>query len=598
MGVVPLERGVRVSVGAGPFAGRTLALSPQRIRVLRAVALAALPLVLVSVWHLWYQVQEDEARLAEERVALARVAAEATDDFIERNLATLQALAVVPSVRDPSLGLLGVVLESARDADPDLVGITLFNSNGANLSGDVAPPGTLNVADRAYFQDAMRTGRPTVSGVLIGKVRGLPVVSLAVPVQLVDGRQAVLTAALELDQLRQVLGRARPDGHTGIAVVDTDGTVVVHPDPAIQAGVTSLRGYAHVDAALAGAVGSRVVRGSSGEELFAAYAPTRAGWGVLALQPTAEAFGATRASVARAAGLLLLAVALAGGVAWLLAGRLGNLFDQAVAARLQAEQAAEAESAARTMAEMATRARDEFVATLSHDLRNPLTTIKGQVQVLQRRLEREGRLERARLLSALGLIETTTDIAAALIADLLDTSQLEAGRPLDLQAEAIDLVVLARRAVLAHQQASEAHRVSLAAGVDSLVGQWDGTRLERVLANLLGNAIKYSPHGGEIIVGVREEPGAAILAVRDHGVGVPDRDLPSVFDAYRRGTNVAGRIAGTGLGLAGVKAIVEQHGGSVAVESQEGVGSTFTVRLPLVNLVFPADEVSVGLPAS
>src|SRR6266542_736014 len=104
------------------------------------VALAAVPLVLVSLWHLWFELRASEARLAEERVTLARVAAEATDDFIERNLATLRALAVAPSVRDLSLSQVGVALDSARDADPDLVGITVFDDHGLNVTGDLTRP--------------------------------------------------------------------------------------------------------------------------------------------------------------------------------------------------------------------------------------------------------------------------------------------------------------------------------------------------------------------------------------------------------------------------------------------------------------------------
>jgi len=93
--------------------------------------------------------------------------------------------------------------------------------------------------------------------------------------------------------------------------------------------------------------------------------------------------------------------------------------------------------------------------------------------------------------------------------------------------------------------------------------------------------VKYSPRGGEIAVEVAAAGGAAVLVVRDSGVGIPAADLPHVFERFRRAGNVADRIAGTGLGLAGAKEIVEQHGGSIAVESVEGRGSAFTVRLPL-----------------
>jgi hypothetical protein len=117
-----------------------------------------------------------------------------------------------------------------------------------------------------------------------------------------------------------------------------------------------------------------------------------------------------------------------------------------------------------------------------------------------------------------------------------------------------------------------------------LTGFWDGPRLERVLGNLLGNAIKYSPDGGEITIRIaREENGntdTAVLSVEDRGVGIPPGDLHLVFERFRRAENVQS-IAGSGIGLAGTKRIVELHGGTIAVSSVEGEGSTFTVRLPI-----------------
>jgi signal transduction histidine kinase len=115
-------------------------------------------------------------------------------------------------------------------------------------------------------------------------------------------------------------------------------------------------------------------------------------------------------------------------------------------------------------------------------------------------------------------------------------------------------------------------------------------RLERVLENLLSNAIKYSPEGGSITVAIAdEEIGGpwAVLTVRDQGLGIPAADLPRVFERFQRARNVEGRIGGTGIGLASARQIVEQHGGTIAAESAEGTGSTFTVRLPLA---FPAAE--------
>lgn len=113
----------------------------------------------------------------------------------------------------------------------------------------------------------------------------------------------------------------------------------------------------------------------------------------------------------------------------------------------------------------------------------------------------------------------------------------------------------------------------------------DAARIERVIGNLLSNAIKYSPEGGDIIVRIiREErpDGAfAAIAVEDQGIGIPAADLPHIFERFRRARNVVGQISGTGIGLASVQQIVAQHGATLSVESQEGQGSTFTVRLPL-----------------
>jgi signal transduction histidine kinase len=101
------------------------------------------------------------------------------------------------------------------------------------------------------------------------------------------------------------------------------------------------------------------------------------------------------------------------------------------------------------------------------------------------------------------------------------------------------------------------------------------------VANLVSNAIKYSPNGGEVRVRLGCEDRCAVLSVQDQGVGIPAADLPRVFEQFHRAANVAGRFKGTGLGLAGARHIVEQHGGSISLESREGVGTTVTVRLPL-----------------
>ncbi len=231
------------------------------------------------------------------------------------------------------------------------------------------------------------------------------------------------------------------------------------------------------------------------------------------------------------------------------------------------------------------RQKDDFLASVAHDLRNPLTSIKGYADLLRRQIVRADLPNAERVLAGLGQIETSGARMAALIDAVMDLTQLHMGRPLELRRQPTDLVALVRSAVAEQQQLAGGRRISLKARSATLIGAWDPARLERVVQNLLSNAIKYSPDGGEVRVTVgqaTDSAGAwAVLAVRDRGLGIPPADLPHLFERFHRGGNVVGRIAGTGIGLVSARQIVEQHGGTIAVQSELGKGSTFTIRLPL-----------------
>jgi PAS domain S-box-containing protein len=236
-----------------------------------------------------------------------------------------------------------------------------------------------------------------------------------------------------------------------------------------------------------------------------------------------------------------------------------------------------------TERKMADAEHQAFIATLTHDLRNPLATISGLAQVLRRQAG-SGSLTPDRLARRATAIEEASTRVVARLDELLDAVRLGQGQTLPLLRAPADLVELARRAVAAHQLTTEVHHLRLELRVATLVGEWDRARLERVLDNLLGNALKYSPDDGEIVVTVSREHDAAgqwaVFSVRDQGMGVPASDVPYIFERYRRASNIQG-IPGSGIGLFAVRQIVEQHGGSVTVDSVEGEGSTFTVRLPL-----------------
>lgn len=236
-----------------------------------------------------------------------------------------------------------------------------------------------------------------------------------------------------------------------------------------------------------------------------------------------------------------------------------------------------------SVAREAVELRDRFLASVTHDLKSPLATISGQAQLLRRaaRMKRgEGSVP---VDEGLARIEATVERMASMIDELLDVARLELGRPLELERRRMDLVALARLVVSEHQQQTQRHIIQLA-GESELIGEWDPPRLQRVLDNLLSNALKYSPDGGLVTVAVahdEDDAGAgAILSVRDQGVGIPAVDMPRIFEAFQRAHNVA-RIGGSGVGLAVALQIVAQHGGTLTADSREGYGSTFTVRLPV-----------------
>lgn len=240
------------------------------------------------------------------------------------------------------------------------------------------------------------------------------------------------------------------------------------------------------------------------------------------------------------------------------------------------------EQAALADAEAAIRMRDQLVTSVSHDLKNPLAAISGQVQVLQLLAARDrDELPPERLLGSLDAISNTAKRMAALINELLDAVRLESGDQIELRRRPTDLASLALQVVTNHRQATENHSLRFDGNQPGPIGEWDPERLERVLDNIVSNAIKYSPNGGDILVEVARDRGWGVLSVQDQGVGIPPADLPRLFERYQRGRNVAGKFAGTGLGLAGARDLIELHGGSLSVTSVEGVGSRFVVRLPL-----------------
>ena len=226
-----------------------------------------------------------------------------------------------------------------------------------------------------------------------------------------------------------------------------------------------------------------------------------------------------------------------------------------------------------------------FVKSVTHDLRSPLTTIKAYAQMLQRL---PAATQPALGAKSLQRIEGAVSRAAAMLDELSDVPKVRAGRPLELRYEALDLLVLVKEVLGEYEQITADHALRLETPLSGLSGEWDRARMARVLGNLLSNAVKYSPAGGRIVVRVEQDAAWAVVSVCDEGVGISDADIRHVFEPFYRGSHASGPIEGSGIGLASARWIVEQHGGTISVESTPEVGSTFTVRVPVVPEPRPA----------
>jgi PAS domain S-box-containing protein len=229
-------------------------------------------------------------------------------------------------------------------------------------------------------------------------------------------------------------------------------------------------------------------------------------------------------------------------------------------------------------AQEANRAKDEFLANLSHELRTPMTAILGWSHLLQL-----GGIPESDVHVGIQTIRQSAQAQAKLIDDLLDVSRIITGK-LHLASEAVDAAETLRAAVDAIRPAADAKRqrlsIDIGGGRLSVLG--DAPRLQQVFWNLLSNAVKFTRPGGRIDVRVARRGGSVIVAVADDGEGIPAELLPLVFERFRQATTSARKRTGLGLGLAIAKELVDLHGGSIGVESDgEGRGSTFTVTLPL-----------------
>ena len=230
-------------------------------------------------------------------------------------------------------------------------------------------------------------------------------------------------------------------------------------------------------------------------------------------------------------------------------------------------------------AQQAIELRDRFLATASHELRTPLSVVRGHWELLQRRLQSPaGQPADERTMASLHRLGQGVDQLQRLVEDLLDADRLQGGE-MELDRSAVDLAALVRGAI--EDLGDAARRVHVEMPSVPVTGMWDATRLTQVIANVLGNALKYSPADARINVTLTDQSQTALLRVADSGIGIAPDQLDAIFGAFSRAPNAArSHYPGLGLGLAISREIIERLGGRMWAESEgEGCGSTFFVEL-------------------
>ena len=588
-----------------------------RRRLFILVAAAILPVAAVSGLALYVFTEKQREQAGEAGLEISRALSIAVDADLERATAVLEVLAAAPALDGGDFRRFHGVMQRVLAANPDFVTIVLADPSGKSLANARAPFGEppRPLVEPESFERAVRSRAPTI-GYLSRAPGGEFGIPVRVPVMRGDELRYVLTAALKPDSILDVVNRQRVPQDWLVSVFDGRNMRVArsrqHAENLGTPPAPSLK--VMIDKPIDEAYG--FTHALEGDRIYTAFSRSRETRWTVAIGVPASLidYGSWRSITAYGTGLLLSI--LLGVLAALAVGRritrpmeqlssaaralgrreplappvtpileirqVADSLEMAAAERARGEAEREAllerEKEARAAAEAANRAKDEFLALLGHELRNPLGAIMNATRLLEYTGIAAEDAARAR-----GIIGRQAEHLARLTDDLLDAGRAIMGK-IVLELRAIDLAAAAGQALATLRSSGRLsqHRV-----VEDLQPTWlqaDATRLEQIIANLVVNAVKYTPNGGTISVVVRKEGGDAVLRVADNGIGMRRELLARVFDPFVQGEPGLDRSAGgLGLGLTLVRQLAGLHGGSAAAESGgPGRGSAFTVRFPAI----------------
>jgi signal transduction histidine kinase len=599
--------------------GRSL---PLRHTLVLLTAIGLLPLALLGIWSIHvaseYRQREQERGLLD----MARALSSAVDAELDSSVAALSTMAQHPSMLAGDVRGFYEVARIQAQVQPEWLGVLLADQDGKTLFRTNAPFGAEApaLADPDSLQRALSLHRAVVGRIARGK-SGRAAVPVRIPVTDTHGHAFVLSAVVRPDRILRVIERQRAPSDSLIAVIDASGHIVARSKNqerfVTQPMTPALRELMSKN----GLEGAGPTLTKEGDLVATAYSSmSRYGWTVVTNTPTTALRAGFFEGIAVYAAGIAISLAVCIALAYWLSGRIVGAFNalrRAAAAlgagrafgvphsrirelgrmgraleaagRQRARQEIERSrllaslEAALEQARQAGQAKDEFLAVLGHELRNPLSPIVASLDLMDMRDEQGARQERA-------IMRRQVTHLKRLVDDLLDVSRIASGK-LQLERRPLDLADTVRHAVAA----LPGHAITLDAP-DTVWIEGDDSRLVQVLSNLLSNAARFGSTATSVSLHADAGAGTATLAVQDNGIGMDAGLLSRVFEPfYQAPQQLARRTGGLGLGLAIVRKIVELHGGTVSASSAgPGQGSRFEVVLPLTQA--PAQPTDAAPP--
>ena len=594
---------------------------PLRTRLFLLVAAGIAPVALVSGLALFAYFHEQRAEAHRTGIDITRALATAVDAEARRTISVLEVLATTPVLDTDDLAAFQARALRAIATQPHWRLVILAQPDGTPVINTRHSQGPLPpIADVESLHRVVRTRKPVVGDLAKG-LRGEWAIPIRVPVERSGNLRYVLTAVISPDAFLEIVQRQRVPRDWVVSIFDAKLQRVARsrdaqylaaaPAPELKAmletGALEGNGFTHT---------------LEGEPIYTAYTRLEdPRWAIaIGLPASAVEAGATRSLLVYGGGVILsilLGTAVALGLARTINAPIARVRDAANAlgrgeevrlppsgipeirevadalvesSRLRSlheeerDQLLRRERSARAFAEAANKSKDEFLAMLGHELRNPLGAISNAAGLLNdpRAVDETRRQAGEIIVRQVGHLTRLTD-------DLLDAARALTGK-IVLERHAVDFGALTAQALRTLKAAGRTSKHRIVETLDAAWVDADPIRLDQIVSNLVVNAVKYTPPGGTIRVAVAREGDEAVLRVLDTGIGLSPELAARVFDLFVQGDRELDRsLGGLGIGLTLVRRLAEMHGGTVSVRSPgEGQGSEFIVRLPAIDPPQPA----------